>query len=206
MELKILNSSNQASESIQVSDALFAREYNESLIHQLVISFMANARSGTRAQKARGDLTRSGRKPWKQKGTGRARAGSASSPIWRGGGKAFPSSPDENFSQKINRKMYRAGISSILSQLVREERLIVVDGFAVEAPKTKLLSSKIKEMGLSSALVVTSDPDENLYLAARNLHTVDILTPKQADPVSLLHFEKVVITKQAIAQLEESLS
>jgi large subunit ribosomal protein L4 len=206
MELKILNSSNQAAESIQVSDALFAREYNESLIHQLVISFMANARSGTRAQKARGDLTRSGRKPWKQKGTGRARAGSASSPIWRGGGKAFPSSPEENFSQKINRKMYRAGISSILSQLVREERLIVVDGFTVEAPKTKLLINKIKELGLASALVVTNDPDENLYLAARNLHTVDVLTPRQADPVSLLHFEKVVITKEAIAQLEESLS
>ena len=166
MELKVITSSSKESDSIQVSDTLFARDYNESLIHQLVVSFLANARSGTRAQKARGDLTRSGRKPWKQKGTGRARAGSASSPIWRGGGKAFPSSPDENFSQKINRKMYRAG----------------------------------------GALIVTDDPDENLYLAARNLHAVDVLTPKQADPVSLLHFEKVVITKQAIAQLEEALS
>ena len=144
MELKILNGSNEAAGSIQVSDALFARDYNESLIHQLVVSFMANARSGTRAQKARGDLTRSGRKPWKQKGTGRARAGSASSPIWRGGGKAFPSSPDENFSQKINRKMYRAGVSTIWSQLVREDRVIVIDSFAVEAPKTKLLSAKMK--------------------------------------------------------------
>ena len=206
MELKILNGSNEAAVSIQVSDALFARDYNESLIHQLVVSFMANARSGTRAQKARGDLTRSGRKPWKQKGTGRARAGSASSPIWRGGGKAFPSSPDENFSQKINRKMYRAGISSIWSQLVREDRLIVIDSFAVDAPKTKLLSAKMKELGLASALIVTNDPDENLYLAARNLHYVDVLTPGQADPVSLLHFEKVVITKDAIAHLEESLS
>ncbi|MDP4835675.1 MAG: 50S ribosomal protein L4 [Burkholderiales bacterium] len=206
MELKILNGSNEAAGSIQVSDALFARDYNESLIHQLVVSFMANARSGTRAQKARGDLTRSGRKPWKQKGTGRARAGSASSPIWRGGGKAFPSSPDENFSQKINRKMYRAGISSIWSQLVREDRLIVIDSFAVDAPKTKLLSAKMKELGLASALIVTNDPDENLYLAARNLHYVDVLTPGQADPVSLLHFEKVVITKDAIAHLEESLS
>ena len=202
MELKILNGSNETAGSIQVSDALFARDYNESLIHQLVVSFMANARSGTRAQKARGDLTRSGRKPWKQKGTGRARAGSASSPIWRGGGKAFPSSPDENFSQKINRKMYRAGISSIWSQLVREDRLIVIDSFAVDAPKTKLLSAKMKELGLASALIVTNDPDENLYLAARNLHYVDVLTPGQADPVSLLHFEKVVITKDAIAHLE----
>ena len=206
MELKILNGSNEAAGSIQVSDALFARDYNESFIHQLVVSFMANARSGTRAQKARGDLTRSGRKPWKQKGTGRARAGSASSPIWRGGGKAFPSSPDENFSQKINRKMYLAGISSIWSQLVREDRLIVIDSFAVDAPKTKLLSAKMKELGLASALIVTNDPDENLYLAARNLHYVDVLTPGQADPVSLLHFEKVVITKDAIAHLEESLS
>lgn len=206
MELKILNGSNEAAGSIQVSDALFARDYNESLIHQLVVSFMANARSGTRAQKARGDLTRSGRKPWKQKGTGRARAGSASSPIWRGGGKAFPSSPDENFSQKINRKMYRAGVSTIWSQLVREDRLIVIDSFAVDAPKTKLLSAKMKELGLASALIVTNDPDENLYLAARNLHYVDVLTPGQADPVSLLHFEKVVITKDAIAHLEESLS
>ena len=206
MELKIQNGSNEAAGSIEVSDALFAREYNESLIHQLVVSFMANARSGTRAQKARGDLTRSHRKPWKQKGTGRARAGSASSPIWRGGGKAFPSSPDENFSQKINRKMYRAGISSILSQLVRDDRLIVIDSFTVDAPKTKLLSAKMKALGVDSALIVTNKPDENLYLASRNLHNVDVLTPAQADPVSLLHFEKVVITKDAIAHLEESLT
>ena len=206
MELKIQNGSNEAAGSIEVSDALFAREYNESLIHQLVVSFMANARSGTRAQKARGDLTRSHRKPWKQKGTGRARAGSASSPIWRGGGKAFPSSPDENFSQKINRKMYRAGISSILSQLVRDDRLIVIDSFTVDAPKTKLLSAKMKALGVDSALIVTNEPDENLYLASRNLHNVDVLTPAQADPVSLLHFEKVVITKDAIAHLQESLT
>ena len=206
MELKIQNGSNEVAGSIEVSDALFAREYNESLIHQLVVSFMANARSGTRAQKARGDLTRSHRKPWKQKGTGRARAGSASSPIWRGGGKAFPSSPDENFSQKINRKMYRAGISSILSQLVRDDRLIVIDSFTVDAPKTKLLSAKMKALGVDSALIVTNKPDENLYLASRNLHNVDVLTPAQADPVSLLHFEKVVITKDAIAHLEESLT
>ncbi len=206
MELKIQNGSNEAAGSIEVSDALFAREYNEPLIHQLVVSFMANARSGTRAQKARGDLTRSHRKPWKQKGTGRARAGSASSPIWRGGGKAFPSSPDENFSQKINRKMYRAGISSILSQLVRDDRLIVIDSFTVDAPKTKLLSAKMKALGVDSALIVTNKPDENLYLASRNLHNVDVLTPAQADPVSLLHFEKVVITKDAIAHLEESLT
>ena len=206
MELKIQNGSNEAAGSIEVSDALFAREYNEPLIHQLVVSFMANARSGTRAQKARGDLTRSHRKPWKQKGTGRARAGSASSPIWRGGGKAFPSSPDENFSQKINRKMYRAGISSILSQLVRDDRLIVIDSFTVDAPKTKLLSAKMKALGVDSALIVTNEPDENLYLASRNLHNVDVLTPAQADPVSLLHFEKVVITKDAIAHLQESLT
>jgi large subunit ribosomal protein L4 len=206
MELKLINDAGAASGSVSVSDALFARDYNEPLIHQLVVAFLANARSGTRAQKARGDLTRSHRKPWKQKGTGRARSGYAGSPIWRGGGRVFPSSPDENFSHKVNKKMYKVGIASILSQLAREDRIVVVDSFSVDVPKTKLLNEKVKSLGLQSALIIVNEPDENLYLAARNLHSVDVLTPSQADPVSLLHFEKVVITKDAVERFEEALS
>jgi large subunit ribosomal protein L4 len=167
---------------------------------------MANARKGTRAQKARGDLERSHRKPWRQKGTGRARAGFAGSPIWRGGAKAFPSSPDENFSHKINRKMYRAGMASILSQLVREGRLAVVDGFTVDAPKTKLLDQKVKGMGMNSVLIITEAPDQNLYLSSRNLPHVDVVQPGQADPVSLLQFDSTIITKAAVSKIEEMLS
>ncbi|MEK9653706.1 MAG: 50S ribosomal protein L4 [Betaproteobacteria bacterium] len=206
MELKVINESGQSTSALNASDALFGRDYNESLIHQIVNAFLANRRQGTRAQKARGDLTRSHKKPWRQKGTGRARSGYAGSPIWRGGGRVFPSSPDENFSQKINRKMYRAGISSILSQLVREDRLLVVESFSVDAPKTKVLSDKFKSLGLQSALVITDAQDDNLYLSSRNLAQFDVVEAGKTDPVRLLQYEKVVVTKAAIAKLEEVLS
>ena len=206
MELKVINESGQSTSALNASDALFGRVYNESLIHQIVNAFLANRRQGTRAQKARGDLTRSHKKPWRQKGTGRARSGYAGSPIWRGGGRVFPSSPDENFSQKINRKMYRAGISSILSQLVREDRLLVVESFSVDAPKTKVLSDKFKSLGLQSALVITDAQDDNLYLSSRNLAQFDVVEAGKTDPVRLLQYEKVVVTKAAIAKLEEVLS
>lgn len=203
MELKLLNAQGQSGETMQASDALFARDYNESLIHQVVTAYLANARSGNRAQKGRSEINKSTRKPWRQKGTGRARAGMASSPIWRGGGKIFPSSPDENFSHKLNRKMYRAGVAAILSQLAREDRLAVVDGFTVEAPKTKLLAEKLKGMGLESVLVITDELDENLFLSSRNLPHVLVLEVSEADPVSLVRFPKVLVTRNAVAKMEE---
>ena len=206
MELKIINDKGKETSSVKASDELFGRDYNEPLVHQIVTAYMANARKGTRAQKARGDLERSHRKPWRQKGTGRARAGFAGSPIWRGGARIFPSSPDENFSHKINRKMYRAGMASILSQLVREGRLAVVDGFTVDAPKTKLLDQKVKGMGMNSVLIITEAPDQNLYLSSRNLPHVDVVQPGQADPVSLLQFDSTIITKAAVSKIEEMLS
>jgi len=206
MELKIINENGQPTSSVNASDELFARDFNESLVHQIVTAYMANARKGTRAQKARGDLTRSHRKPWRQKGTGRARAGYSGSPIWRGGGRVFPNTPDENFSQKINRKMYRAGMASTLSQLVREGRLAVVDTFSVDAPKTKLLDQKVKSMGMNSVLIITDAPDENLYLSSRNLPNVYVVQPGQADPVSLLQFDSTIITKAAVSKIEEMLS
>nr|MBL8457581.1 50S ribosomal protein L4 [Zoogloeaceae bacterium] len=176
---------------------------NEALVHQVVVAYMANARSGNRAQKGRAEIAKSTRKPWRQKGTGRARAGMASSPIWRGGGKAFPSSPDENFSHKLNRKMFRAGVAAILSQLAREGRLAVVEDFSVEAPKTKLLNDKLKGMGLDSVLVITDQFDENLFLSARNLHKVLVLEVSETDPVSLVHYQNVIVTKGALAKMEE---
>ncbi len=204
MELKLLNDQGQPASTLQASDVLFGREYNESLVHQIVTAYMANARSGNRAQKGRSEIAKSTRKPFRQKGTGNARAGMASSPLWRGGGKIFPSSPDENFSQKVNRKMYRAGVASILSQLVREDRLAVVDGFDIEAPKTRLLAKKLKDMGLESVLVITDDFNENLFLSSRNLHQVLVLDVKEADPVSLVRFPKVLVTKGALAKMEEA--
>lgn len=203
MELKLLNDQGQSAETVQASDTLFAREYNEALIHQVVTAYLANARSGNRAQKGRADVRASTRKPWRQKGTGRARAGMASSPIWRGGGKVFPNSPDENFTHKVNRKMYRAGVAAILSQLAREDRLAVVDAFTVEAPKTKLLSQKLKGMGLESVLVITDELDENLLLSSRNLPHVLVLSVSEADPVSLVRFSKVLVTRAAVAKMEE---
>jgi large subunit ribosomal protein L4 len=203
MELKLINDQGQAAATLQASDSLFAREYNEALVHQVVVAYMANARSGNRAQKGRSEVNKSTRKPWRQKGTGRARAGMASSPIWRGGGRIFPNKPDENFSQKVNRKMYRAGMAAILSQLVREDRLAVVENFTVDTPKTKQLNAKLKAMGLESVLVITDQFDENLFLSSRNLHKVLVLEVSETDPVSLVHYQNVIITKGALAKFEE---
>lgn len=204
MELKLLNDQGQPASTLQASDVLFAREYNEALIHQLVTAYQANARSGNRAQKGRSEIAKSTRKPFRQKGTGNARAGMASSPLWRGGGKIFPNSPDENFSQKVNRKMYRAGVAAILSQLAREDRLAVVENFSVEAPKTRMLVQKLKGMGLDSVLVITDGLDENLFLSSRNLNKVLVLDVHEADPVSLVRFPKVLVTKGALAKMEEA--
>lgn len=205
MELKLINENGQPASTLQVSDVLFGREYNEALIHQLVTAYMANARLGNRAQKGRSEIAKSTRKPWRQKGTDRARAGMASSPLWRGGGKIFPNSPDENFTQKVNRKMYRAGMASILSQLARDGRLLVVEDFSVEAPKTRMLVQKLKGMGLDgeSVLVITDNLDENLWLSSRNLHRLLVLEVHETDPVSLVHYPKVVVTRAAVAKMEE---
>jgi large subunit ribosomal protein L4 len=206
MDLTVIDEKGQATSTLAASDALFGRDYNEAVVHQVVTAYMANARLGTRAQKARGEVNKSNKKPWRQKGTGRARAGRASSPLWRGGGKIFPNSPDENFSQKVNRKVYRAGIAAILSQLAREGRLCVVESFAVDAPKTKLLADKLKGMGVDEALVITDSVDDNLYLSSRNLPTVLVVEPRHADPVSLLRFEKTILTKAAVAKMQEMLA
>jgi large subunit ribosomal protein L4 len=203
MELKIVNDQGQEASRLQASDALFAREYNENLVHQLVVAYQANARSANSKQKGRDDVAHTTHKPWRQKGTGNARSGMTSSPIWRGGGRAFPNSPEQNYAQKINRKMYRAGMATILSQLVREDRLAVVDAFAVEAPKTKLVAQKVKNMGLDQVLVITDNLDENLWLSARNLPNVLVLEAKEADPVSLVRYAKVLVTRNAVAKFEE---
>ncbi|MGN6580805.1 MAG: 50S ribosomal protein L4 [Bordetella sp.] len=204
MDIKLLNEQGQST-TFSAPDTVFGRDYNEALVHQIVVAYQANARSGNRAQKDRTDVKHSTKKPWRQKGTGRARAGMTSSPLWRGGGRIFPNSPEENFSQKVNKKMYRAGIRSILSQLAREDRIAVVDTFALESPKTKLAAAKLKTMGLDSVLIITDNVDENVYLATRNLPHVAVVEPRYADPLSLIHYKKVLITKPAIAQLEEML-
>ena len=206
MELKVINDKGQAAASMNASDDLFGREYNEALVHQLVIAYQANARSASSKQKGRSEIAKSTRKPFAQKGTGRARAGMASSPLWRGGGKIFPNSPDENYTQKVNRKMYRAGLASIFSQLVREDRLVVVDSLIMDAPKTKLLAQKIKSMGLSRVLIITDNLDDNLYLSSRNLPDVLVLEAHQADPVSLVRFPSVLVTRSAMAKIEEMLA
>ncbi len=204
MELALINDSGKPVKGgLKASDELFARDYNESLVHQLVTAFLANARQGTRAQKGRSEIAKSTRKPWKQKGTGRARAGMASSPIWRGGGKIFPNLPDENFTQKVNRKMYRAGMATILSQLAREERLSVIESFDIEAPKTKLLAQRLDSMGLKEVLIITDEVSENLYLSCRNLPHVYVVPVSHADPVSLVGSRKVLMTKAAVAKIEE---
>jgi len=205
MELKLINEQGQEASRLEASDALFAREYNEALVHQVLVAYQANARGGNRAQKDRQDVRHTTKKPWRQKGTGRARAGMSSSPIWRGGGRVFPNSSAENFGQKLNRKMYRAGMASILSQLAREDRLAIVDRFSMEAPKTRLFAAKIKGMGYDSVLLITDDLDENVYLAARNLPNVLVVEVQQADPVSLVHFRKVLMTRGALAKFEEML-
>jgi large subunit ribosomal protein L4 len=206
MELTLLNQQGLVSSHISAPDVIFSRDYNEALIHQLVVAYQANARGGNRKQKDREEVHHTTKKPWRQKGTGRARAGMSSSPLWRGGGRIFPNSPDENFSQKINKKMYRAGICSILSQLARENRLSVVESLTVDSPKTRLLSQKFKEMGLSSVLVITDHLDENLLLASRNLPNVMIVEPRFADPVSLVFYKKILITKSALSKIEELLA
>src|SRR5450830_991900 len=202
MELELLNEQGQASK-FEVPETVFGRDYNEDLVHQIVVAFQANARQGTRAQKDREQVHHSTKKPFRQKGTGRARAGMTSSPLWRGGGRIFPNMPDENFSHKLNKKMYRAGMASIFSQLAREGRLAVVDSLRVESPKTKPLAAKFKAMNLESVLVIADEVDENLYLASRNLVNVLVVEPRYADPLSLVHYRKVLVTKAAMGKLQE---
>jgi large subunit ribosomal protein L4 len=203
LNLKVLNDRGEATSTVAAPQTLFGRDYNEALVHQIVVAYQANARLGTRAQKDRSEVRHSTRKPWRQKGTGRARAGMTSSPLWRGGGKVFPNSPDENFSHKVNRKMFRAGVCSILSKLAQDDRICVVDGLTVDQPRTKLLAEKLKAMGLDSVLIITDSLDENLILASRNLKNVMVVEPRYADPVSMIYFDKVVVTRPAIAKLEQ---
>ncbi|MBI5752065.1 MAG: 50S ribosomal protein L4 [Hydrogenophilales bacterium] len=206
MELKLINEQGAQVSSVQASDTTFGREYNEALVHQVVTSFLANARSGTRAQLDRGEVSHTTHKPWRQKGTGRARAGMSSSPIWRGGGKAFPNSPDENFSQKVNRKMYRASMQAILSELARQGRLMVIEELKVEGPKTKALAQKLKGMGYEQVLIVTDNVDENLFLSSRNLANVLVMEAQHADPYSLVRYPNVLLTKGAVKKFEELLA
>ncbi len=203
MQIELLNDQGQATSQYEAPEAVFGRAYNEDLVHQIVVAFQANARQGTRAQKDREQVKHSTKKPFKQKGTGRARAGMTSSPLWRGGGRIFPNMPDENFTQKINKKMYRAGMASIFSQLAREGRLAVVDSMNVDSPKTKTFAAKLKAMNLESVMVISDEVDENLYLASRNLVNVMVVEPRYADPVSLVHYRKVIVTKAAMSKLQE---
>ncbi|EGG28207.1 LSU ribosomal protein L4p (L1e) [Aequoribacter fuscus] len=204
MELNVLKPGNASAGTVSVSDVAFAREYNEALVHQVVTAYLAGARQGTRAQKTRSEVSGGGKKPWRQKGTGRARAGTIRSPIWRTGGVTFAAKPQDH-SQKVNRKMYRAAIRSILSELARQERLLVVESMDVEAPKTKLLVKQLGEFGLDNVLIVASEVNENLYLASRNLHTVDVRDVESVDPVSLIAYDKVVVTVDAVKKFEEML-
>ncbi len=194
-----------AERALEVSETTFGREFNESLVHQVVTAFAAGARQGTRAQKTRSEVSGGGKKPWRQKGTGRARAGTIRSPLWRTGGVTFAAKPQDH-SQKVNKKMYRGALRSILSELVRQDRLLVVEKFGVEAPKTKELVAKLKELELNDVLIVTEEVDENLFLAARNLYKVDVRDANGIDPVSLIGFDKVLITEGAVKQLEEMLA
>jgi large subunit ribosomal protein L4 len=200
MELQL-----HGSGSVRVSDETFGQDFKESLVHQVVTACLAGARAGTTQQKTRSQVSGGGAKPWRQKGTGRARAGTSRSPIWRGGGKVFAATP-RNYAQKVNRKMYRAAMRSILSELVRQERLVAVDSFAVAAPKTRELAARLGEMGLDNVLIVTEAPDDNLYLAARNLPHVAVVDAAGADPVSLIGFEKVLVTTAALQKIEERLA
>jgi len=203
MQLELLNDQGQATSKVEAPDTVFARDYNEALVHQIVVAFQANARQGTRAQMDRGEVSHTTKKPFNQKGTGRARAGMSSSPIWRGGGRIFPNRPDENFSHKVNKKMYRAGMAAILSQLARDGRIAVVESINVDAPKTKLLAAKFKAMGLGSVMVIADQIDDNLALASRNLANVLVVEQRYSDPVSLVFYKKVLVTKGAMVQLQE---
>ncbi|MDI5834227.1 50S ribosomal protein L4 [Shewanella xiamenensis] len=194
-----------AQSALEVSETTFGRDFNEALVHQVVVAYAANARQGTRAQKTRAEVTGSGKKPWRQKGTGRARAGGVKGPIWRGGGVTFAAKTQDH-SQKVNKKMYRGALKSILSELVRQDRLVVVESFSVEAPKTKELKAKLKAMNLEDVLIVTSEVDENLFLAARNLYKVDVRDVAGLDPVSLIAFNTVLMTADAVKQIEEMLA
>lgn len=205
MELKLINDQGQATASVNASDVAFGREFNEDLVHQVVIAYMANARTATSAQKGRSEVAKSTRKPFRQKGTGNARAGMASSPLWRGGGKTFPNTSDENYSHKVNKKMHRAGMQSILSELARVGRLQVVEEFKIDTPKTKQMVQKIKSLGFESVLVVTDDVDENLYLSSRNLPHVLVVEAQHADPVNLVRFANVLLTRGAVKKFEEML-
>ncbi|MBZ9558980.1 MULTISPECIES: 50S ribosomal protein L4 [Modicisalibacter] len=191
--------------TVEVADATFGKEFNEALVHQVVTAYLAAGRQGTRAQKNRSDVRGGGKKPWRQKGTGRARAGTIRSPLWRSGGVTFAARP-QDYTQKVNRKMYRAAMRSILSELIRQERLVVVEEFAVETPKTKQLVAKLGELGLEKALIVTDEVDEKLYLAARNIPNVDVVDVPAADPVSLVAFDKVLVTVSALRKFEEKLA
>jgi large subunit ribosomal protein L4 len=203
MELTVINEQGQQVASVAASDETFGRDYNEALVHQVVTAFQANARSGNRAQLTRAEVTASTHKPWRQKGTGRARSGRTSSPIWRGGGVTFPNKPNENFTHKVNRKMYRAGLATILSQLAREGKLKVVESLGVDSPKTKLLANRLKSMGYGKVMIIADTVDDNLWLSSRNLRDVYVVEPHQADPWSLVKFGNVLITKAAIKQFEE---
>ncbi|MFK0570024.1 50S ribosomal protein L4 [Endozoicomonas sp.] len=199
MELKV-----NGAEAVQVSDVTFGTEFNETLVHQAVVAFMAGARQGTKAQKTRSEVSGGGRKPWRQKGSGRARAGTIRSPLWRGGGSTFAAKP-QNHAQKLNKKMYRAAMRSILSELVRQERLLVVEQFTVESPKTRLVIAKLNELNLSNVLIVSDEVDQNIYLGSRNIPHVDVRDVQGIDPVSLIAHEKVVMTVSAIKKFEEML-
>ncbi len=203
MELKVLNDQGQETAQVAASDSVFAREYNEPLVHQLVVAYQANSRQGTRKQLSRAEVKHSTRKPWRQKGTGRGRSGMSSSPVWRGGGRAFPNTPDENFTKKINKKMVRGAMACIYSRLAKENRLAVVENMDVETPKTKQLALKLKNMGIDNALIITNDISENLDLASRNLKNIWVVEPRYADPLSLIFFKKILVTKDAVTTLEE---
>jgi len=205
MELNIVKPGNAAAGTVSVSEATFAREYNEALVHQVVTAYLAGGRQGTRAQKTRSEVAGGGKKPWRQKGTGRARAGTIRSPIWRSGGTTFAAKPQDH-SHKVNKKMYRAAMQSILSELARTERLVVVESFDMEQPKTKLLLEQLKGFGMENVLIVANAVDQNLYLAARNLHKVDVCDVDAADPVSLIAFDKVMVTVDALKKFEEALA
>ncbi len=207
MKVSVMNEAGgKAAADVEVSDVAFGVRFNESLVHQVVVAGQANVRSGTRAQKNRAAVRGGGRKPWRQKGTGQARAGTIRSPLWRGGGKVFPASPDENFTQKVNKKMHRAAMRSILSELLRQERLVAVDAFMVDAPKTRILIEKLNKLGMADVLIVTDSADDNLRLSARNLHKVDVRAVQGVDPISLIRHEKVIMTVSALKRFEEMLA
>lgn len=205
MELNLVNEQGQETAKVPSSDAVFARQYNEALVHQLVVAYMANARQGTRAQLNREFVHHTTKKPFRQKGTGRARAGMSSSPLWRGGGRTFPSTPNENFSKKMNKKAYRAAMATIFSKLVADGRLVVVESIGAETPKTKAFAAKLKAMGLTSAMLIAETVDDNLFLASRNIKNVTVVEPRYIDPLSLIHYEKIVVAKGALSKIEEML-